>query len=49
LDVPIEGEPIHPRDDHTPVLQRLARALDRVSAELRELIEEQHPVVRQCS
>jgi hypothetical protein len=30
-------------------LQRLAQALDRVSAELRELVEEQHPVVHQCS
>ena len=25
------------------VLQQLAEALDRVSAELRELVEEQHP------
>jgi hypothetical protein len=35
----------HPRDDHAPVLERLAQALDRVAAELRELVEEQHPVV----
>jgi hypothetical protein len=28
---------------------RLAQALDRVAAELRELVEEQHPMVRQCS
>jgi hypothetical protein len=27
-------------------LKRLAQALDRVSAELRELVEEQHPVVQ---
>jgi len=33
----------------TSVLQRLAQALDRVVAELRELDEEQHPVARQCS
>jgi hypothetical protein len=39
----------HPRHDHTPVLERLAQALDRVAAELRELVEEQHPMVRQCS
>jgi 7-keto-8-aminopelargonate synthetase-like enzyme len=26
-----------------------AQALDRVAAELRELVEEQHPVVRQCA
>ena len=29
--------------------ERLAQALDRVAAELPELVEEQHPVVRQCS
>jgi hypothetical protein len=39
----------HPRDDHARVLERLAQALDRVAAELRELVEEQHPVVRECS
>jgi hypothetical protein len=39
----------NPRDDHASVLQRLPQALDRVSAELRELVEEQHPVVRQDS
>jgi hypothetical protein len=35
--------------DHAAVLQRLAQALDRVSTELRELVEEQHPVVQQGS
>jgi hypothetical protein len=39
----------HPRDDHAPVLERLSQAFDRVAAELRELVEEQHPVVRQRS
>jgi hypothetical protein len=33
----------------TPVLERLAQALDRVPAERRELVEEQHTVARQCS
>jgi hypothetical protein len=37
----------HPRDDHSPVLERLTQTLDRVAAELRELVEEQHPVVPQ--
>jgi hypothetical protein len=30
-----------------PVLERLTQTLDRVAAELRELVEEQHPVVPQ--
>jgi hypothetical protein len=38
-----------PRDDHTPVLERLTQTFDRVAAELRELVEEQHTVVRQRS
>ena len=37
-----------PGDDHAPV-ERLAQALDRVAAELRELVEEQHPVVGEGS
>ena len=36
-----------PRHDHTAVLQRLAQTLERVPAELRELVEEQHAVVRE--
>jgi hypothetical protein len=39
----------HPRDDHAAVLERLSQAFDRVAAELRELVEEQHPVVQQGS
>jgi hypothetical protein len=35
----------HPPDDHAPVLERLTQTLDRVAAELGELVEEQHPVV----
>jgi hypothetical protein len=35
----------HPRDDHAPILERLAQDLDRVAAEPCEVIEEQHPVV----
>jgi hypothetical protein len=38
----------HPGEHDAPDLERLAQALDRVSAELRELVEEQHRVVRQC-
>jgi hypothetical protein len=41
--------PHHPRDDHAPVLERLAEPFDRVAAELGELVEEQDTVVRQCS
>jgi hypothetical protein len=37
----------HPRHDDAPILERLAQALDRVAAELRELVEEQRPLVRQ--
>jgi hypothetical protein len=33
----------------TRVLERLAQALDHVAPELRELVEKQHTVVRQCS
>jgi hypothetical protein len=35
--------------EHPHVLERLTQAFDRVSAELRELVEEQHPVVREWS
>ena len=37
------------RSEHPHGLERLAQALDRVAAELRELVEEQPPVVRECS
>jgi len=32
-----------------PVLHQLSQPLDRVAAELRELIKEQDAVMRQCS
>ena len=47
-----EGEPRrehdrahHPRDDDATVLEGLTQPFDRVAAELRELVQEQHPVV----
>jgi hypothetical protein len=43
----VQARAIAPRDDHLPVLERLTQTLDRVAAELRELVEEQHPVVPQ--
>jgi len=36
-----------PRHDHTAVLQRLAQTLECIPAELGELVEEQHAVVRE--
>src|SRR5919112_6257564 len=37
----------NPRDSHVPVLQRLAQGLQRRPAELGQLVEEEHAVVRE--
>jgi hypothetical protein len=39
----------HPRDEDAPVLERLTQTLDRVAAELGELVQEQDTVVGECS
>ena len=41
-------EPQH-SDDLPTVLERLVQPLDRIATELCELVEEQHPVMRECS
>jgi hypothetical protein len=35
----------HPRNDDTAVLERMPKSFERVTAELSELVEEQHAVV----
>ena len=40
-------EPTHPRDDDATVLEGLTETLDRVATELRELVQEEHSVVRE--
>jgi hypothetical protein len=38
---------VHPRDSHDAVLQRLPQHLDRARLKLRQLVQEQHPPIRQ--
>ena len=45
----MQPRPIHERRPTPRDLELLTQALDSVAAELRELVEEQHPVVRRCS